>query len=80
MQDLWILFRILKQSVAKVRLKQKLYIGLISFAIYLTMIEFLGLSEAEGGEAMTETGTAEVFFSVSSGAMEPGDVEPNIIF
>ena len=44
------------------------------------MIEFLGLFEAEGGEAMTEMGTAEVFFRVSSGAMEPGDVEPNIIF
>ena len=44
------------------------------------MIEFLGLTEAEGGEEMTEMGTAEVFFSVSSGASEPGDGEPNKIF
>ena len=44
------------------------------------MIEFLGLTEAEGGEAMTEMGTAEVFFRVSSGASEPGDGEPNKIF
>ena len=52
----------------------------ILFAIYLTMIEFLGLTEAEGGEAMTDVGIAEFFFKAASGASEARGVEPNKLF
>ena len=50
------------------------------FLIYRTMIEFLGLTEAEGGEAMTDVGIAEFFFKAASGASEARGVEPNKLF